>query len=73
MHVEHDMMKITAPGNFPGGFAGFPFGGPPGPHGPGPNGVRKLLIFSLYKECNFLNLLFEFFFQILKLFIVKAC
>lgn len=38
MHVEHDMMKITAPGNFPGGFAGFPFGGPPGPHGPGPNG-----------------------------------
>lgn len=38
MHVQHDMMKITAPGQFPGGFPGFPFCGPPGPHGQGPQG-----------------------------------
>lgn len=39
MHVHHDMMKMTAPGNFPGAFPpGCPFGGPPRPHGPGPHG-----------------------------------
>ncbi|KAL4230805.1 Sequestosome-1 [Mactra antiquata] len=44
IHVEHDMVKMTAPGSlprFPFGGHGGPFGhGPhgPGPHGPGPHG-----------------------------------